>query len=138
LIASINHIEYYLPQRSPMIMVHNLLEANDEYAVTSLTILPDNIFVSQGIFSEPGLIENIAQTAAAQAGYFYRQQTDLVPAGFIAAIRNLEIMLLPSVNSEIKTTVRITNKVMNVTIIEGKVELDDELICQCEMRIFIK
>src|SRR4051812_33106945 len=107
-----------------MIMVHNLLEANDDYATTSLMILSDNIFVSQGIFTEPGLIENIAQTAAAQAGYFYRQQTDLVPAGFIAAIRNLEIMLLPSVNSEIKTTVRITNKVLNVTIIEGKVELN--------------
>ena len=31
-----------------------------------------------------------------------------------------------------------TNKVLELTVVEGKVEVDGEELCSCEMRIFAK
>ena len=69
MLASRNDITQYIPQRAPIVMVHALVEADDEHAVTQLAIEPDNIFVSNEFFAEPGLVENIAQTAAMHVGY---------------------------------------------------------------------
>jgi 3-hydroxyacyl-[acyl-carrier-protein] dehydratase len=133
-----NDIQNFIPQRAPIVMIDNLIEADEHHAVTSFKVQRDNVFSADGCFMEPGLVENIAQTAAAHAGYQCVQKKLPVPLGFIAAIRKLSIQTLPVVDSELKTTVRIVNNVMNVTIIEGKVEVSDRMICQCEMRIFIK
>jgi len=132
------NIETYIPQRPPVVMIGSLLQANEHLAITSFKIETDNIFVDEEFFQEPGLIENIAQTAAAHAGYYHIENKLAVPIGFIAAIRNLKILALPKIGETITTTVRITNKVMDVTIVEGSVSLNDAVICSCEMRIFIK
>lgn len=128
----------FIPQREPIVMVHTLLEANEEQASTSFTIESGNVFLSNGYFAEPGLIENIAQTAAVQAGYYYAQQNMPVPIGYIAAVKNLKISHLPKENSTIHTTVKVTNKVLDVTVVEGVIEQDGKTVCSCEMRIFTK
>jgi predicted hotdog family 3-hydroxylacyl-ACP dehydratase len=132
------NIERYIPQRPPIVMVGALLQADEKMAMSSFEIRSGNIFVSGDSLQEPGLIENIAQTAAAHAGYYYIENELPVPIGFIAAIRNLKIASLPKIGETITTTVAITNKVMDVTIIEGSVSLNQSVICSCEMRIFIK
>lgn len=127
-----------IPQRDPIIMVHDLLEATDDYAVSNFMVDVDNIFVLNGVFTEPGLIENIAQTAAAQAGYLYQLKNIPVPVGFIAAITNLKIFELPLIHSKLKTTINVTNKIFEVTLIKGVVENEDKILCTCEMKIFTK
>ena len=138
MLANQHTILQYLPQRPPIQMVHNLLEVTDTHAVTEMEITADNLFVMDGKFSEPGLIENIAQTAAAHAGYYYRSQNLDVPIGFIAAIRNLQIYDCPAVDSTVTTTITITNKVLEITIVEGQIRQNDKTLCTCEMRIFTK
>jgi predicted hotdog family 3-hydroxylacyl-ACP dehydratase len=138
ILADRANIERYIPQRTPMVMIHDLIEAEQDYAISILDIMPENIFIVDGYFSEPGLVENIAQTAAAHAGYQYGKHNVPVPIGFIAAIKNLEVFQLPKVGSCVTTTVRVTNKILDVTIIEGKVEQNSVTLCSCEMRIFIK
>ena len=128
----------YIPQREPIVMVHELIEATDEQVSTTFTIESGNVFLSNGYFAEPGLIENIAQTAAVQAGYYCSQNNIPVPIGYIAAVKNLKIMDLPKENSTIHTQVKVTNKVLDVTVVEGKIEQDGKLLCSCEMRIFTK
>lgn len=121
-----------------MVMIHSLVEATEEYAVTTFSIGENNPFVRSGVLTESGLIENIAQTAAAHAGHLYKQKGIPVPVGFIAAIKDLEVPALPLVNTTIKTTVTITNKVFDVTIIRGVIEQHGKTLCQCEMKIFTK
>jgi 3-hydroxyacyl-[acyl-carrier-protein] dehydratase len=87
---------------------------------------------------EPGLVENIAQTAAAHVGYQCSLKNIPVPIGYIAAVKNLEIFHFPELNSVITTSVRIVNQVLDVTLAEGKIEQNGELCCSCEMRIFVK
>jgi hypothetical protein len=61
-----------------------------------------------------------------------------VPIGYIAAVRNLQINALPRENSTITTSIRIVNQVLELTIAQGKVEQDGQLLGSCEMRIFAK
>lgn len=131
-------ITRYIPQRDPIIMVHELMEANDEQASTTFTIESGNVFLSNGYFAEPGLIENIAQTAAVQSGYYCMQNNIPVPIGYIAAVKNLKIIDLPKENSTIQTHVKVTNKILDVTVVEGTIEQEGILVCSCEMRIFTK
>jgi len=128
----------YIPQRHPIIMVHELMEADDQHALTQLTIEPDNIFVSKEYFKEPGLVENIAQTAAMHVGYQCSKKNIPIPIGYIAAVKDLKIFALPRQNDTIVTSVKVTNKVLDVTVVEGRVVLDGNLLCSCEMRIFAK
>ncbi len=137
MLATEESILKYIPQRPPMVMVNSLLSASDTEAVTQLTIKPENIFSTQ-TFSESGLVENIAQTAAAHVGYQCAQKNIPVPIGYIAAVRNLEIKKLPKVNSVITTSIKITNQILDVTVAVGEVQCDGEICCSCEMRIFVK
>jgi len=138
MLANKNQITEYIPQRFPIVMVDSLLDASDEHAITELFISPDNVFVSNGKFAEPGLVENIAQTAAVHVGFQCRKKGVPVPIGYIAAISGLRFHGLPPANQKITTSVKITNKVLDVTVVEGKVEIGDTLFCSCEMKIFAK
>jgi 3-hydroxyacyl-[acyl-carrier-protein] dehydratase len=133
-----SEIERLIPQRAPMVMVHELLESSDHHAKTSLTIEQNNLFVRDGKLREPGLVENIAQTAAAQVGYQCLEKMMAVPIGYIASIKSLKIFGLPLVNSAISTSVKVTNQILDVTVVEGVVEQEGNVLCSCEMRIFAK
>jgi predicted hotdog family 3-hydroxylacyl-ACP dehydratase len=139
MLASKKNITDFIPQREPIVMIDDLVEASDIHSVTQLQIRNENIFVEGGRFTEPGLVENIAQTAAAQVGYQCSVKNIPVPLGYIAAVKNLTIFKLPVVNSRITTSIKIVNQVLDVTLAEGKVvnENGDEC-CRCEMRIFVK
>jgi 3-hydroxyacyl-[acyl-carrier-protein] dehydratase len=138
MLATRDTILQYIPQRPPIVMVSKLVEASDSHAVTQLLIEAENMFTAHGHLAEPGMVENIAQTAAAQVGYHCSQKNIPVPIGYIAAVKNLKVFHMPAVNSIISTSIRITNQVLDVTVAEGKIEQDGRICCTCEMRIFVK
>jgi len=138
MLAHRTDIEKYIPQRPPFVLVHELVEASDIRAVANFTVENEGVFVKEGKLQEPGLIENIAQTAAALIGYHCAQQSLKVPIGYIAAIKDLKIYFLPVIGAKIKTKVEIVNMVLDVTLIKGIVFLSDTVLCECEMRIFVK
>ena len=127
-----------LPQRPPMLLIDALLTCADERTVSCFRVPADSVLVENGVLSEAGLLENIAQTAAAGAGYGYQQQGRPAPVGFIAAIRNLHILSLPAVGTELTTEVRVLNQVLEFSIVRGTVRAGDATFAECEMRIFIK
>ena len=138
MLCSRAEIIHYIPQRDPFIVVHEILQATDEFAVTQFEVLSENIFVTNGLFREPGLLENIAQTAAAQMGYACKKKGLRVPLGYIANIKNLKVFCLPPVSSVLNTSVKVTNHVMGVIFLDGIVRLDEAIVCQCELRIFVE
>lgn len=130
-------IQELIPQRHPIIMVDKLISSDDSETVSKFKVLSNNIFCKEGYFKEPGLIENIAQTAAARAGYIFKQQNKEIPVGFIGGIKNLQIHQLPEINTELITTVKIVTQIFNATIIEGNVkDIYGHLFANCEMKIF--
>ena len=127
-----------IPQRPPFVMVDTLVTAGENNARTKLKITSDNVFVKENQLTEPALIENIAQTAAARMGYICKQNNEQVPVGFIGAVQNLGIFALPEVGDEIETEIVIKNQVFDVTLIAGQVYLNDDVLAKCEMKIFIQ
>lgn len=127
-----------IPQRPPFVMISKLLSSDEHSTRTSFLVTDENIFVEKGLFREPGLMENIAQTAAARAGYLARLNNLPVQVGYIGAVKNLEIAGLPETGDELITEIKIKDQVFDVTIISGTVWCGDTLVAQCEMKIFIR
>jgi len=138
MIVSSKEILNYIPQRPPMVMVDSLVEATEKRIVSRFTILKGNVFVEENVLKEPGIVENIAQTAAAGVGYKQVTQKLPVKLGFIAAIKNLKIYSLPDLNNQLETIVEVVNEVMDVTIVQGTVMVSGNKIAECELRIFVQ
>ncbi|WP_213087011.1 3-hydroxyacyl-ACP dehydratase [Chitinophaga agrisoli] len=132
-----DNIIHYIPQRAPVVMISGILFAEGKLTRTGLQISPDNIFVQDGVLTPPGLMENIAQTAAARAGYQALQENTAVPMGYIGAVKDLEIFELPPAGAFIETTTEVGHEVFNATMVTGKVTWNGKLMAQCEMKIFI-
>jgi predicted hotdog family 3-hydroxylacyl-ACP dehydratase len=135
--VTIENIQSLIPQRPPFIMVDTLLYSGEMITRTGFNIRPDNIFVEAGEFKEPGLVENIAQTAAARAGYISYTANKPVLTGYIGAVKNLEIFSFPKTGDELITEITIENQIFDVTLISGKISCNETVVAQCEMKIFI-
>ncbi len=132
-------IEQLIPQRSPFKMVDKLLSVNGETAVTLLLILPDNYFLeSDGTLAEAGVIEHIAQSASALAGYLVREEgASYVPVGYIGEIRNFHCYRSARVGETLKTTVTREEVVGDIACITGESWVSDECIAELQMKIYI-
>ncbi len=129
----------FVPQRPPMVMVDKLLHCNEQNAVTGLEIKPGNMFVKNGVFSEPGLIENIAQSAALMTGWLAvadQNGEQKIPMGVIGAVKDLQVYYLPEINTEVTTEIAVLFRIANATIVSGKVKQNDRLVAECELKIF--
>lgn len=131
-------ITNFIPQRAPFVMIDDIVSADEKLSVTTLNIRNGHLFVKEGYFTEPGLVENMAQTAAACTGYYAQLAGKPAPVGFIGALKNLNIIELPKVGDTIKTEVNFLNQVLNVHIVQGRVYLNNKEIANCELKIFLQ
>lgn len=138
MIVTKERILHYIPQRPPVVMIDTILHCEEREATTTFVVLADNLFVEDGVFTEAGILENIAQTAAAKVGYDCEKLGVPVPPGFIGGIKNLEISRFPLVGQSIKTTIKIENEVFGITLISGTVLFEGEVIASAEMKIVLQ
>ncbi|MBN8697305.1 MAG: hydroxymyristoyl-ACP dehydratase [Bacteroidetes bacterium] len=132
-----------IPQKPPIEMVDKLWFNDETTTISGFTIKADNIFCENGEFTEPGIVENIAQTAALRVGYMVsllEKNGEKVnpPVGYIGAIKRLNIHQLPKVGAELKTEVIIQQIIFDVTLITGRSTVNGEPVADCEMKIFLK
>lgn len=130
-----------IPQRPPMVMIGALLSCDAEETVTSLSIDENNLFLARGLLSPSGLLENMAQTAAARTGWITKKQRGQAnkpaPVGVIGSIKNFKAHFLPGAGSELITTIRIGFELANATLVSGRVEVNGKLAAEAEMQIFL-
>ena len=134
---NVENFQSLIPQKPPFVMVDKLFSVTETTTTTGFTIQADNIFVKDGVFKEPGLVENIAQTAAASAGYVSHTQNKPILVGYIGAVNNLQVFALPETGDELITEITTENQIFDVTLISGKITCNGQLIAQCKMKIFI-
>ena len=132
-------IKNLIPQRSPIMMVDELLEAHDAVARCCLTIREDNFFLEpDGAIAEPGVIEHIAQSASAFAGYNAMQSgATEPPVGYIGEIKRFRLNRRPRKGETIVTTITMGPTVGGVTIISGETVSDGETIATTQMKIYV-
>ena len=100
-------------------MVDSFFGFEENRSYSGLTVTTDNLFCEAGRLQEPGIIEHIAQSAAARIGVIYTRQGEKVPLGFIGSVD-------------------IVQEVFDITLISAQVKTEEELIAECKMKIFIK
>jgi 3-hydroxyacyl-[acyl-carrier-protein] dehydratase len=99
----------------------------------------DNIFINEkGQFLEAGLIENMAQTAAAGTGFKAAEKQEQPPVGFIGQIKDLKIFSLPKLGDVLTTTIYQQQQVMNALLVNGVVHCNETLIAQADFKIFLQ
>ena len=118
-------------------MVDKLIFVGDKKVITNFLIKRDNVFCFDGIFSEAGLIENMAQTAAAGIGAKPVTADEKPPIGFIGGIRRLKIYTLPEAGQKITTTIQIEHEIFDATIVRGQVFMNESILAECELKIFL-
>lgn len=129
-----------LPQRPPFVMVDKLTYYDKTSARSFFMVREGNLFCSGGRMEEAGLIENMAQTCAARMGYRARmglQSDGMVRVGFIGAIRGITIVRVPLVGEVLTTTVEVKEEIFSTSLVETKVEVEDEVIASGSMKIFL-
>jgi len=130
-----------IPQRPPFMMVDKLIYYTPQKAKTLFTVREDNIFcTADGRMEETGLIENIAQTCAARMGYQEKTETQrsgIIKIGFIGMIKTMQFFRKPVVGEQLETTIVVVENFFNASLVEAKVEVADETIAVCEMKIFL-
>lgn len=135
-ILELDRILQLIPQKPPFVMVDSLLEYNEKKGTTGFTIPTDNILVENDIFSEPGLIEHMAQSMSLWRGYQgFLSGLDKPKTGFIGAIKAVEIMELPKAGSKLTTYVEILQEYLNVTSVGARTEDENgKLLATSEMK----
>lgn len=126
-----------IPQKPPFVMVDELLFSDDNITRTGFTIPADSVFAINGEFSEAGLMENMAQTAAAGSGNMARIENRAVANGYIGQVKNMEIFKLPKVGDMLITETKTEVQMFNAGIVLGTIWYNDAVIATCEMKIFI-
>ena len=135
---TVTHITELLPQRPPFVMIDEILEADDKISRGRFEIREGHLFVENGFFTEPGIVEHIAQTAGAGTGYKYKKAGKPTPMGYIGAIKNLNIIELPKVGDTLITEIAFVATVMSVHMVQGRVYNDGKEIANCELKIFLQ
>jgi len=152
-------IKRFLPQREPMLMLdsfsinagtietigtHGTIGTHETSAPprtapteadASLHVLADNLFFAGGRFMEAGIVEHIAQTAAALAGYNAALQREAAPLAMLGEVRQLRLYFLPSVGDVLQTHIRIVTEVMGVTLLEAVTTREGRQVAECRMKI---
>lgn len=126
-----------IPQRPPMVMVDRLIYSEEVLTRSDFMIREENIFVKEGFLQAPGLIENIAQTAALRVGYQYWIKNEPAPPGYIGAIKQLVIHHLPALGEIIETEIRVEQEIFGITLVNARSWSGDTLLAECQMKTVV-
>lgn len=129
-----------IPQRAPILMVDALLRADATGAETAFRIPAAHRFLDDdGCLTEVALIEHIAQSASAQAGYMTWQAGATVPpVGMIGEVKKFRCLRRPAVGEMLRTTITMGPEVEGVTLISGETRVGEEVVATTKMKIFVE
>lgn len=137
-IISEDEILKYIPQRDPMVMIDRFYGIHEGCSYSSMLVRADNLFCENGMLTESGIIEHIAQSAAIRSGYEHISRNETVPVGFIGSVSKLQLFSLPSVGSELQTILRIEAEMMNIILISAQTEANGQPVAACQMKIALQ
>jgi len=128
-----------IPQRSPFQMVDRLLEVDGTTARTRFAVGANNYFLQEDkTMAWAGVMEHIAQSASAMAGYIaITAGAEEPPQGILAEVKRFLCHRQPVQGDVLTTEVTKGVEVNGVAIIYGKTFVDEELVAETQMKIFI-
>lgn len=93
-----------------------------------------NWFYSDGYLLEAGLVEHIAQSAAAMVGM---KNEDAPKEGYIGDIKNFKVSRLPRLGELIQSRVMVIAQLDSITMVEAESKIGNELVASAQMKVFL-
>jgi len=124
----------HIPQQEPFVMVDYIINLSATSCTTSLTIKPDNLLIDGTYFSEAGILEHIAQSAAAWNSE-KNKKSSKSQIGVIGSIRNCQIERLPHIGETLQTTITTEVEVANKQVVHAITQIGDQTIAQAYVNI---
>ncbi|WP_228852831.1 hypothetical protein [Aegicerativicinus sediminis] len=136
-IEDLEKIKLLIPHREPMILISSILSASENEVVSSLLIKENSVFLDKDLFSEAGIIENMAQTAACLEGLKKNSVTSPT-IGYLVSVNNLKIISLPKTKYTINTMAERTFSFNGLSKFKIDVMHNGQLIAQSELTTAIE
>ena len=127
-----------IPQRPPIVMVDEFLGIEGNLSRTRLVVREDNLFVCGGVLDECGIIEHMAQSAAARVGYLFREKGEKIPLGYIGSINDFTVARHPKTGEEMMTVIEVMQEVFHISLVAARCEVDGRCIAACKMKIYLE
>lgn len=127
-----------IPQRLPMVMVDEHISTDEKKTYTKFLVLSDSMFCEDGFLSEAGILENMAQSAAARLGFSYKMKGGTPPIGIIASLQEVKINNYPKPGDELITEITFTDEIMGITLVDCKIFCNNIEYAFCKMKILLR
>ncbi len=128
-----NEIQFELPQQPPFSMIDKVLHCDNEQTRCVYTPLSSNPMVIDDFFSPEGMIEMMAQCAAARASILSGGN---VRIGYIVTVRDFRCDAVVPAKTELTATLELVNEIMQFQVFQVAVAHASNVIAQAEIRIF--
>lgn len=127
-------VQRLIPQKAPFVMVDALYVFNENALTAGLTVTENNIFTTEGKFTEPGIVEHMAQSVALYTGYQFHLKQEQAPTGYIGSIKEVSITRLPETGEKLVTSVSVLQEFMGITLVDVVTSINDEQIAKSQMK----
>ena len=134
----LNRLLKKLPHKFPMLMLDEVLEADDKMALTRSIIKTSNPFIKKdNTMSEFAFIELMAQTVAVQVGFVYDSSDQKAPSmGFLLGLKPFECHSQLSLNDEVVVTAFLEHSFDNLKIFRCTVKKEEKVIAMGVLKIY--
>lgn len=132
-------IRELIPHREPILMVDRLVNVGRNSAETIYRVKSDHFLLEDETLGEVALIEHIAQSAAAFAGYKAKKAGETHPSvGYIGEIKNFHYDRCPYIGEVLRTNVIFELEIGNLSVVNGVTCVDGRKIAEAQLKIVIK
>lgn len=131
-----------------MVMVDQVIRVDGLTTETSFLVKPTCLFVQAGVFSEMGMLENLAQTSFIFLNYFFIKPNEALwdkekdNLGVISTILKLEVHALPKVGDRLFTRTHtelvFTSDFLKICNIEGWVSVNGVTTLTATMKMLLQ
>ena len=131
-----------IPQRPPFVMVDDMEIISSEHCRTTLLIKEGNLLCDGTSFGESGVLEHIAQSAAAFIGDKSLREEGRIWPGYIGEIKKFNFLGFAKPGDVLTTEIRITTIFGDVTAIEAQTSVssgadNQHPVASCAMKLFV-
>lgn len=129
-------IESLIPHRYPIICIDELLEVTEDYCYSVYTVPGTGIFIEDDKLCIAGVLETVAQTAAAGSGFNLTQNGDQVSESlYLAGFRNVLVNGDVYSGSVLKTKIFRMSDIMNISSFRAEVKCEGTIVLNCELMV---
>jgi predicted hotdog family 3-hydroxylacyl-ACP dehydratase len=123
--------------KPPMLLVDRVVEEEEKQAKTSFTVGKNCIFLDEnGVLARSALIEIAAQSFAAADIFQKTTRGRKLSKGFLVSVRGFQFDGDAQAGDEIICSIRETNEIAQLHVIEAELHIKGRRIAVGELRIF--